>query len=491
MSATAESASKRAEANRRNSLRSTGPKSAEAKSRIRLNALKHGLTAETLVLPGEQVELLQVRIRAWKEDLKPESHLEDYLVERIAHVSWQLDRCDRTIAIRLNELVQFGSFDLEEAEADEVEDHGRRLFWDPRGPIALYPHSRSLRLTRISSPDSVDDPLNPARIVNRLEQLAAGCRWLLERWGDLRHLLEAGLKWQAPDRLKAIRLLGRQPMDLLADERVLMIYLACDAMEPAGPTSLDDMRTEANDVELERIKERVKGRGADWKKPADPEAGKAALLALIERATSRLEAKLSVHRQHQEFEKAVQMDLLAFDDSAQGELMRRYHLAKGRELNRLLATYFKVQREARQQGDDAEAPPVSQEPIPVAGPESFGWVQSTDTSPIEPEMMPVGCAQPTDASQGEAVGCAEPSPAPPALREPILDRLPGDETSPIPAAGPNDETKPIPAQPPISTAEEPAQPDFLAAIMARLDPSQRLSLMFHQAISEPQRRSPA
>ena len=40
----------RAEINRRNAALSTWPKSAEGKSRVRLNALKHGLTAATLVV---------------------------------------------------------------------------------------------------------------------------------------------------------------------------------------------------------------------------------------------------------------------------------------------------------------------------------------------------------------------------------------------------------------------------------------------------------
>jgi hypothetical protein len=321
---TVEVVSKRVEANRLNGRKSKGPTTADGKSRSRMNALKHGLTAKELVLPGEEPDQLQQRVSVFKADFQPQNETEDYLVELAAIASWELQRCQRVIAAKLNERVRYRLLELGEAEADEVEDHARRLFWDPGGPIALYPHSRSLRLTRISSPDSVEDPLNPARIVNRLEHLAGGFRWLLDRWIDLRNLLEDGLKWQAPDRLKAIRLLGRQPMDLLADERVLMIYLACDAMDPTGPTSLDDMRTETNDLELARIKERVQGRGGDWKKPASPGAGKAALLALIDRATSRLECKLSAHRERQEFEKAMQMDLLAFDDSADGELIRRY-----------------------------------------------------------------------------------------------------------------------------------------------------------------------
>jgi hypothetical protein len=259
-----EAVSKRVEANRNNAKKSTGPKTSEGKARSRLNAMKHGLTAKTLVLPGEEAEALQARIEAWKADMKPASDLQDYLVERAVIASWQLDRCDRVIAARLAALVRFGQSDRDNAEADEVEDQARRLYWDPRGPIALYPHFRGFRyLPRISWPDSPEDPLNPARIVNRLEGLAAGCRWLLDRWGDLKTLLTDGLKWQGPDRLKAILMLGRQPMDALADQRVLMIYLACDAMDPAGKTSFDDLLTETTPDEMAQFLRGVEDRGGD------------------------------------------------------------------------------------------------------------------------------------------------------------------------------------------------------------------------------------
>ena len=43
-------------ANRRNAAKSTGPKTAEGKQVTRLNALKHGLQAEHVVIPGEDPE---------------------------------------------------------------------------------------------------------------------------------------------------------------------------------------------------------------------------------------------------------------------------------------------------------------------------------------------------------------------------------------------------------------------------------------------------
>ena len=68
---------------------------------------------------------------------------------------------------------------------------------------------------------------------------------MLDRWGELRRL-EAGLKWQGPGCFKAIRMLGRQPMEA-DDERVLLIDLAYDAISPGEPTSLADLRCETTE----------------------------------------------------------------------------------------------------------------------------------------------------------------------------------------------------------------------------------------------------
>ena len=44
---------KKIEANRQNERKSTGPKSPEGKAAVRLNALKHGLLSQQVLLPGE------------------------------------------------------------------------------------------------------------------------------------------------------------------------------------------------------------------------------------------------------------------------------------------------------------------------------------------------------------------------------------------------------------------------------------------------------
>src|SRR5215211_7001331 len=49
---------KKTEANRRNALKSTGPKTLEGKAAVRLKALRHGLLSQEMLLPGEDEEAL-------------------------------------------------------------------------------------------------------------------------------------------------------------------------------------------------------------------------------------------------------------------------------------------------------------------------------------------------------------------------------------------------------------------------------------------------
>ena len=93
------------EANRRNAQRSTGPRSANGLSRTRLNALKHGATAQTPVLPGEDPALFQARVDAYKADLQPRNTLENEMVERMALMSTQYDRANRVDVARMAENV--------------------------------------------------------------------------------------------------------------------------------------------------------------------------------------------------------------------------------------------------------------------------------------------------------------------------------------------------------------------------------------------------
>jgi hypothetical protein len=71
---------------------STEPTTREARAASRLNAVKHGLYAETVAIPGEDGTVFDARFNAWSRDLNPSgSACADYLVSLIVRKSIRLD----------------------------------------------------------------------------------------------------------------------------------------------------------------------------------------------------------------------------------------------------------------------------------------------------------------------------------------------------------------------------------------------------------------
>ena len=90
--------SEKAQANRQNALKSTGPKTPEGKDAVRLNAMKHGLLCQEVLLPGEDEEALrELSEHLWTE-LKPVGEMENLLVDRIIVSHWRLRRLGRVEA---------------------------------------------------------------------------------------------------------------------------------------------------------------------------------------------------------------------------------------------------------------------------------------------------------------------------------------------------------------------------------------------------------
>ena len=84
--------SRRAATNRANSLHSTGPRTKPGKQRSSLNALRHGLTAQTAVLPTENPETYQRHIQQFLDEYAPATATETQLVHEIANTAWRLNR---------------------------------------------------------------------------------------------------------------------------------------------------------------------------------------------------------------------------------------------------------------------------------------------------------------------------------------------------------------------------------------------------------------
>ena len=80
------------EANRRNALKSTGPKTEPGKRSSRYNAVQHGLTAETVIGALEDAEDYKTFEAAIIADYDAQSTVERELVLRLASLLWRLRR---------------------------------------------------------------------------------------------------------------------------------------------------------------------------------------------------------------------------------------------------------------------------------------------------------------------------------------------------------------------------------------------------------------
>ena len=82
----------RAEANRINAQRSSGPKTELGKSRSKMNALKHGFSAKKVVIGNEDPREFDALRTALERDFQPETALESELVNQLAGSLWRLRR---------------------------------------------------------------------------------------------------------------------------------------------------------------------------------------------------------------------------------------------------------------------------------------------------------------------------------------------------------------------------------------------------------------
>ncbi len=80
------------EANRRNAIRSTGPRTEEGKRQTRRNAVRHGLCAETVIEIVEDIEDYRAFEAAVIADYDAQTAVERELVLRLASLLWRLRR---------------------------------------------------------------------------------------------------------------------------------------------------------------------------------------------------------------------------------------------------------------------------------------------------------------------------------------------------------------------------------------------------------------
>ena len=179
------------EANRRNSRKSTGPKTDEGKNRSKLNALDHGCRANILVLPTEDFGAYQQEVDSWRLSWQPRNPVEEFLVERVVSLSWLAKRIDRAQTARLTSRIHRGDVDGPIATKSRRSSSAKSYSgmcadrapdgWSTESPIKArigkkFPLFRTIRLTKTIR----------CVLVIRLQGTRSGCQWLLDQWAGLR-----------------------------------------------------------------------------------------------------------------------------------------------------------------------------------------------------------------------------------------------------------------------------------------------------------------
>ncbi len=85
-------------ANRANAQKSTGPRSVEGKSASRFNALKHGIDAASIVIPGEDPAEYDSIVAEYNREYRPQSASEFFHVETMIRAAWHKRRLENVEA---------------------------------------------------------------------------------------------------------------------------------------------------------------------------------------------------------------------------------------------------------------------------------------------------------------------------------------------------------------------------------------------------------
>src|SRR5882672_4138341 len=82
---------KKLAANRKNSKKSTGPRTPKGKKTVSQNARKHGCSQSAL-LPGECDATYEIHLNEMQDDLRPSTPMQYHLVSQISQIIWKLHR---------------------------------------------------------------------------------------------------------------------------------------------------------------------------------------------------------------------------------------------------------------------------------------------------------------------------------------------------------------------------------------------------------------
>ncbi len=202
------------EANRRNALASTGPRSDEGKSQSRANALKHGLAGVGVVVEEARIEAFEARKAAWFNEIRPQTDRGAWSLDKALGATIRLDDCGRAY------------------DAIVVEQTTRARFaWeaDRRVEAAML----AGKLTK-----------NPMLVARQLGTTKQGAEVMIAMWDRLGAAMNESGEWSDFETSTALDLLGvpprlrkgRTPLDVPegSDPKLVRSTIAASEMARLG-----------------------------------------------------------------------------------------------------------------------------------------------------------------------------------------------------------------------------------------------------------------
>jgi hypothetical protein len=319
-----------------------------------MNGLKHGLRAETLLLPGESEEVFQCRLDDWTVDLDARTDVERYQAEKAVAASWRLDRCLRSeTALMTDRVLAAAAPDPERAEAK-----ARRL---------------GARLGK-----------DPADVAHKLRKTSAGIRWMLQRWDELAETLDQTGFWEQSRLHLALGLLGFTAQEWRDERRVAAVVIAYLSARRGESTNAADVRFATGGQpeamspgEYERESETMAAMATAHAK------GRADLRGAVAEARADLLARLEWVEEREARKRATAADRAAIDDSAEGQRRLRYEAMHARELRAALRDLRAEQARRMTLGEVTTTAPTE----PTAGPDQAGSPPAS-IAPTEPTETP-------------------------------------------------------------------------------------------------------
>jgi hypothetical protein len=433
-----------------------------------MNALKHGMTARIPLLPSECPETFRQHVEGIVASVAPQNALELALAEQAALSLWKIERAQRVEAARVSASIRATRAATEARKQEELAAMGRWLLADTvrtkreaaEGLLAFLPEDRHAPFRAGRG--------EPLVILLRIEATADGCRWLRERWDQLRGGLERDGAWDFEEMITAAQLRGQRPLYMETSEWECLVKERHVEGNPA-------LREEGRRQLLDQLTEGL---------AADRAGTAAALRRLVEEETARLEELEAAHEEREAADRSELADRLAVDTTAEGGQVRRHENDCDRKLHRALNSLLKLRRDGVGADPAVEGVPEPAGPVELAGgltpiaidvpmaatippgavepPNGLApmatEVPVTASGPVEPENRPTptatdppamaaataGAIEPEDGGEGahEAAGGAPVAPAAAgADREPVRP----NEPTPQSGGGPIRQNEPSPA----------------------------------------------